>query len=494
MVKKLITVLLITVLAFGSIQITAEEADFAETVATQLQVLGLFRGTDRGFELDREMTRAEAITMLIRALGEEEKALKSDEPHGFTDVPSWANRYVSHARKYGLTSGISDTEFGSDNPVTAREYLTFLLRALGYSDAWQAPFIRAADCEILLQNVNLVDFCRRDAVMLTAATLFVPQREPTALEAYVEPGTDRRLFKKLIEDGVFTEEAFAAAFPQDPFPEYRQAVSMVKNAIMERENTGKLEGNVFRDDLCFLTAYSEKDGILQAEAAVTVFAFVNDGDESFSESKTTGYKMEIETESGTVRLWEEEPAVIEQIEKLREGAERPYEVEAAAILGYDMMLHNRNVPPASIDDYDPQIIKVDGKATYEESIEMLEKAENTSGISERWEGPECTACLTYFATPHGGFARLYLVFKADAVYGEGKVLSLPLPEENIWGRQDPPDTVTFSEDGKTLTYTRTFEEKAAVNGGRIFHEKGTYTYTVDTENGTLQFALIPLAE
>ncbi len=494
--KRVLTILTAVLLTFGSMHIAAEEADLAATAATQLQALGLFRGTEQGFELDRAMTRAEAITMLVRALGEEEKALKSEEPHGFTDVPAWANGYVSHAKRYGLTNGISETEFGSDKPVTAREYLAFLLRALGYTDAWREDvFIRAADCEILPQDVNPADFQRRDAVMLTVATLFASRREPSGIDAYEDPDTDRRLFRKLIESGAFTEENFVMAFPADPFPEYRQAVSLVKNAVMMRENTGKLEGNVFRDDLCYLTAYSTSDGVLQAEVAVTVFENVNAESGSTSSDKTAGYRIEIETESGAVRLWEEEPAVLEQIEKLREGAERPYEEAAAGILGYDMILHNRHVPLATIADYAPKIVEADSAETYEESIEKVETGSGSSGISERWEGAECTACLTYISTPHGGMARLYLVFKDGSALGAGKILRLPLPEENMWAKTNRPDTVTFSEDGKILTYTRSFAEKSAIGSGtRLIHEKGTYVYTVDTETGKLEFTLEPLAE
>lgn len=496
--KRVLTLIMTAVLTFGGVQAQAkaEEATVAENVAVQLKTLGLFRGTDKGFELDREMTRAEAITMLVRALGAEKEALECEHPHGFTDVPAWANGYVAYANKYMLTNGISETEFGSDKTVTAREYLAFILRALGYTDAWREDvFIRAADCEMLPQDVHLKDFQRRDAVLLTAAALFATRRETSGIEAYEDPDTDRRLFRKLIESGTFTEENFVTAFPADPFSEYRQAVSLVKNAVMERENTGKLEGNVFRDDLCFLNRYSVVDGILEAEAAVTIFENVSAEGGSTSSDKTAGYRMEIEMESGTVRLWEEAPEIIEEIEAIRDGASMPYAEEAVGILGYDMMLHNRMKPRATIADYKPEIVEEAGAETYEESMAMLENKQGTSGISEQWEGTECTACLTGISTPHGGMAALYLVFKADSALGAGKILRLPLPEENMWAKTNRPDTVTFSEDGKILTYTRSFAEKAAIGSGtRLIHEKGTYVYTVDTETGELEFTLEPLAE
>ena len=56
---------LLTVPAFA-----AEDTACAE----RLEALGLFRGTEAGYELDRAPTRAEAGVMLVRLLGTEEEA------------------------------------------------------------------------------------------------------------------------------------------------------------------------------------------------------------------------------------------------------------------------------------------------------------------------------------------------------------------------------------------------------------------------------------
>ena len=103
--------------------------------AHALNALGLFKGTDKGFELERSANRAEAVTMLIRILGEEQQAISFTGTHPFTDVPSWADRYSAYAYNMGYTNGISATKFGAKDPISENQYLTFLLRALGYSDA-----------------------------------------------------------------------------------------------------------------------------------------------------------------------------------------------------------------------------------------------------------------------------------------------------------------------------------------------------------------------
>lgn len=102
--------------------------------ADALYKLGLFAGTDIGYELNREATRAESIVMLLRLLGELPTAQDHPVRYGFKDVPDWASHYVSYAYAMNYTAGMSEKLFGSTNKVTAAQYLTFVLRALGYKD------------------------------------------------------------------------------------------------------------------------------------------------------------------------------------------------------------------------------------------------------------------------------------------------------------------------------------------------------------------------
>lgn len=118
--------------------------------ANTLYALGLFQGTgvdSEGkpiYDLEVKPNRQVAITMLIRLLGKEEEARTGNFPHPFTDVDPWAGPYVGYAYANGLTNGISSTEFGGKALVSGSQYLTFVLRALGYDDAagdflWSSP-------------------------------------------------------------------------------------------------------------------------------------------------------------------------------------------------------------------------------------------------------------------------------------------------------------------------------------------------------------------
>lgn len=103
--------------------------------AAKLSELKVFVGTGNGFELDREPTRLEGLVMLIRLLGAEDQAkARTNYTLKFDDVLAWGKPYVQYAYENGLTLGISSTKFGSLQALDSKSYVTFLLRALGYSD------------------------------------------------------------------------------------------------------------------------------------------------------------------------------------------------------------------------------------------------------------------------------------------------------------------------------------------------------------------------
>lgn len=134
--RTLICLLILIVLfSFTLVPVSAAEDTSYRLEAEKLKSLGLFKGTDIGFELDRIPNRAEAGVMLVRLLGMESEALVNDLPHPFDDVPDWADRFVGFMWENGLTKGVGENHFAPYDPVDARSYLTFILRALGYSDS-----------------------------------------------------------------------------------------------------------------------------------------------------------------------------------------------------------------------------------------------------------------------------------------------------------------------------------------------------------------------
>lgn len=203
----------------------------AETKAAALKQLGLFKGvSDTDFNLDRAPTRIEALIMLIRALGKESEALDGNWSHPFTDVDSWADKYVGYGYEKGLTKGVSVTEFGIGS-ADSDMYLTFMLRALGYSDTagdftWNAPDTLAKAVGILPDGVNTASFLRADAVLVSWA----------ALEADLKGGS-QRLAKKLMAESVFTGDDYARAIKlvneQKPEPVSVSSAEALKTALAD---------------------------------------------------------------------------------------------------------------------------------------------------------------------------------------------------------------------------------------------------------------------
>jgi len=192
------------------------ERDFVRETeaALRLKALGLFQGVgtnpdgSTNFDLTRAPSRTEALVMLIRLLGKDAEANGESRKHPFTDVPGWANEEVGYAFEKGLTKGSSATTFGIGT-ASAQMYLTFVLRALGYSDAtggqftWDKPEELARSVGILPESVHLDNFMRADVVLISEAALSAKLKD-----------SDITLLEKLTSEGAVTppgESGFAKA-------------------------------------------------------------------------------------------------------------------------------------------------------------------------------------------------------------------------------------------------------------------------------------------
>ncbi|MBR7148619.1 MAG: hypothetical protein IKD13_07280, partial [Firmicutes bacterium] len=76
--------------------------------AEVLNELHLLAGTNHGLQLHKKVSRVEAITMVIKMMGDEEKVLIGSYSHPFTDVPAWADPFVGYAYENKLTSGVAE--------------------------------------------------------------------------------------------------------------------------------------------------------------------------------------------------------------------------------------------------------------------------------------------------------------------------------------------------------------------------------------------------
>jgi len=155
-----------------------------ETMAASLKELGLFVGTDKGFELDKPCDRLMGAVILTRLLGDEQEAVTTPFSHPFLDVQgSYAEPYIGYLYQQGLTNGISATAYGKD-AMSGQQFATLILRALGYQDgldfSWNTALDTLADLQILsvaeAQELAGSSFLRQGAVLLCyRALLTVPK-------------------------------------------------------------------------------------------------------------------------------------------------------------------------------------------------------------------------------------------------------------------------------------------------------------------------------
>ena len=99
-------------------------------VATALGILD--GGSSGDLELSRNVTRAEFITMALKASPNGDQVGEaSTSPYPDVPYTHWAAGYVEAAVAAGLVTAYSDGTFRPDNPITLAEGATIALGRLG---------------------------------------------------------------------------------------------------------------------------------------------------------------------------------------------------------------------------------------------------------------------------------------------------------------------------------------------------------------------------
>ena len=188
--------------------------------ADSLHEMGLFQGTQNGYDLDRTPTRAEAAVMLVRLLGKEAEAKALTYTAPFTDLKGWEKPYVQYLYSNGLANGTNRTTFNPTGKCTAQMYAVFLLRALGYSDT--ADFSYANAIETAREQgiydtgiINVQNFLRDDAAAASYTALSVSPKnsEGTLLDQLVSENAiteaDAKRYQRLFSSYAQYREATA---------------------------------------------------------------------------------------------------------------------------------------------------------------------------------------------------------------------------------------------------------------------------------------------
>lgn len=162
-------------------------ADIYQSEADKLNALGLFKGTEKGYELNRSFTRAEGAVMLTRLLGVEKEALAFQSEKPLSDVDGhWAESYVMYCYDNKITKGTGENTFSPEDIMTGKEYITLILRSLGYENVNpDNAYIAAAEYSLLssgkLREILDGVFTRNKMVYVSYNALKVKDKEGEAL-------------------------------------------------------------------------------------------------------------------------------------------------------------------------------------------------------------------------------------------------------------------------------------------------------------------------
>lgn len=220
--RKRILVTLLSILLCYSVVVPAGAIDLPGlSAASKLHELGLFQGAGTNadgspnYDLDRTPTRMEGVTMLVRLLGKDVEAQSGVWSTPFTDVAAWAKPYVGYAYEHGLTKGVSETTFGGDSKMDAAQYITLVLRAMGYADEedfqWSAPWILSDELGITDGSFSIDKaFTRADVASISYNAMSAQcKSEVTLAEQLVAAGIFTQ--EQAIETGVMTETPITRA-------------------------------------------------------------------------------------------------------------------------------------------------------------------------------------------------------------------------------------------------------------------------------------------
>ncbi len=130
--------------------------------AEELNSQGILLGTENGLELEREVSRAEAVTLIQRTTPSAKKVYTSD----FTDVGEdhWAYTNISWAAETKIVVGVGEGKFEPDRTVTARELAMMLLNACGETVDFDKAFETAAEKGFVTEEdaIDEADVLTRD--------------------------------------------------------------------------------------------------------------------------------------------------------------------------------------------------------------------------------------------------------------------------------------------------------------------------------------------
>ena len=154
-----------------------------------LQELNLLdREGNTAEKLDAQLSRAEGLTMVLKAIGYSQAEVEKEEYvklNTFEDVPEWFKGYAGLGLSLNITTGKSEKEFDPQAKLTHHDFITFLLRALKHDvkKAWTAADSLAKEFALIAADTDIeMPISKRAAAAIVLNALNAPMQAGVANE------------------------------------------------------------------------------------------------------------------------------------------------------------------------------------------------------------------------------------------------------------------------------------------------------------------------
>lgn len=217
--KRAVSVILSAALCIGlltGIAFAGTDTDDIYQMADALNNLNILQGDSNGdYMLDKNLDRAQSITLIIRMLGKDKAVQQNADELKYTryvDVPSdaWYAPYVGYGTMYGIVAGDPEGNFTPTSNVTERAFIKMALCALDYEYGvdfdWAGVFQKAYEVGLVIDK-SYSTRTQDDNEYPRSKAVEIIYR---ALNSF-KKNTEKKLALTLIDEGVYTSEEIVSS-------------------------------------------------------------------------------------------------------------------------------------------------------------------------------------------------------------------------------------------------------------------------------------------
>ena len=259
-------------------------SDYSEAI-TMLSDLGVIQGKDDGkYHPEDTITRAEACAMIARLMTGDPKVSQYVGAQSFSDVQkgSWKDSAIGYCYINGIVIGVGNNKFEPDRAITDAEFVTMVVRAMGYETAdmkQKYPFSYMSNAQAvgLLDGTNMVastDALRGEDAQVIYNALFADYARGAKL-VNTTHGTSVETYPTLAESVWGLDRAAVGTWDKDNKDDEKATLTNCKAHTWvvvgaDKKNEGNILAYPIKDD--------ETDVYASEKNKYTPYSFKYEGD------------------------------------------------------------------------------------------------------------------------------------------------------------------------------------------------------------------------